>query len=197
MVTVDCIILAAGAASRFGSCKLLAEFQGQPLIAQAIRAASAVNPVRLLVVSGAFHSQLLALQASHPLPDFELHYYRDWQSGMGSSLAFAVQQLPHSGNPLLVLLADQARVNAQDLQNLLAWQMRHPQQIVCASFAGTLGVPAIFPAHFTAHLLQCKGERGAKPLLYQHAEQVIAVDMPNAEFDIDTPADLRRYLPSV
>jgi molybdenum cofactor cytidylyltransferase len=187
-ITLDCIILAAGAASRFGSNKLVADYQGKPLITHAHAAAQALSPARIIVVSGAGHAQL----HNHPaLANVELHYCSDWQKGMGHSLAFGVSQL-NNNNAVMILLGDQPRISAQDLGKLFRLWQSSPEQIACANFSDTLGVPAIFPASFKAQLRECSGDRGAKSLLFTCAQEVLAMAMPSAEFDVDTLADLAR-----
>ncbi|HEY8942084.1 MAG TPA: nucleotidyltransferase family protein [Cellvibrio sp.] len=198
-MTIDCIILAAGAATRFGSCKLIADYQGQPLIRSAIDAANALTPERIIIVTGASHEQLIAHKGltNYRSPvnasGIEFAYCDDWQLGMGHSLAHGVKQLDND-KPVLVLLGDQPRITADDLKRLYRLWKTNPSQIICASFADTLGVPAIFPASFKTHLRLCAGDRGAKQLLFNFAQQVVAVQMPSAGFDIDTPADLQREL---
>ncbi len=195
---LDCLILAAGSASRFGGCKQLADWRGQPLLAATIAAACELAPERILVVGGAFYPQLLqALPRLNALANrataIELLEYPAWNLGMGNSLAFAIKELQNS-NPVLVLLGDQPLVSAQDLHNLYHHWCVNPERIACASFAHTSGVPAIFPAHFKARLYECRGDRGAKSVLMRYSNQVVPVAMPSAEFDVDTPADLSKYL---
>lgn len=190
-MSIDCLILAAGAATRFGSCKMIADYKGQPLIAHAIHAANALEPQRIVIVTGASHRRIEAYGSTLQHPSFELAYFDGWQSGMGYSLAFGTRQLDND-NPVLILLGDQPQVSAGDLRNLYRLWKASPEQIVCAGFADTLGVPAIFPAAFKNQLRQCVGDRGAKQLLFNYAEHVLAVNMPAAEFDVDTPADLYR-----
>jgi molybdenum cofactor cytidylyltransferase len=190
-MSIDCLILAAGAATRFGSCKMIADYKGHPLIAHAIHAANALEPERIIIVTGASHERLDAYRAALKNPSFELAYFDGWQSGMGYSLAFGTCQLDND-NPVLILLGDQPEVSVGDLRNLYRLWQTNPMQIVCAGFAGTLGVPAIFPAAFKHQLRRCTGDRGAKQLLFNYAEQVLAMNMPAAEFDVDTPADLCR-----
>ena len=199
-IIIDCLILAAGSASRFGCCKQLADWHGRPLLAACIATARTLAPAHLYVVGGAFYPQLLqALPELDAKPKrraakaIELLEYRAWDLGVGNSLAFGVKQLQNS-NPVLVLLADQPLISAQDLRNLYRAWRKQPEKIACASFSDTLGVPAIFPAKFKARLYECRGDRGAKNLLLRYADQVVPVAMPSAEFDIDTPADLTTYL---
>jgi CTP:molybdopterin cytidylyltransferase MocA len=60
---------------------------------------------------------------------------------------------------------------------------------VAAGYAGICGTPAIFPCRLRASLLNLQGERGAKSII-DNAPSVSVVDMPNAEFDVDTLDDL-------
>ena len=46
------IVLAAGSSSRFGSCKQLAEYRGQPLVRYAVRAAESVCGSNTVLVAG-------------------------------------------------------------------------------------------------------------------------------------------------
>ncbi|MEN0039596.1 MAG: nucleotidyltransferase family protein [Cellvibrio sp.] len=200
---IDCLVLAAGSASRFGGCKQLADWQGQPLLANSIASARALDPAQIFVIGGAFYSQLLqALPSLDRKPKtrteraVELLEFRAWNLGVGNSLAFGVKHLQNS-NPVLVLLGDQPLISAQDLRNLYRAWSKNPDKIACASFADTLGVPAIFPAQFKARLYECRGDRGAKNLLQRYADQVVPVAMPSAEFDVDTPADLTTYLKKI
>lgn len=197
---IDCLILAAGSSSRFGSCKLLSDWNGQPLIANSIAAARKLNPARICVVGGAFYpalSELITELNAKPkdIKDcaIELLEFRAWSLGIGNSLAFGVKQLQNT-HPVLVMLGDQPLVSEQDLARLYRTWRAQPEKIACASFANTLGVPAIFPAHFKARLYECRGDRGAKSVLLNCPEQVLPVAMPSAEFDIDTPLDLKTYI---
>lgn len=192
---LDCLILAAGSASRFGGCKLLADWEGQPLIAATLKAARAVEVEKVKIVGGAFYSELLQVQPilNSINPNVELLEYRDWHLGMGHSLAFGIEQFPME-NAVLILLGDQPLVSAQDLKNLYHSWCDTPEYISCASFANTFGVPAIFPAQFKTQLCVCSGDRGAKIILARYAQELKLVPMPNAEFDVDTPADLKELI---
>ncbi|HOY22198.1 MAG TPA: nucleotidyltransferase family protein [Cellvibrio sp.] len=191
ILALDVLVLAAGSASRFGGCKLLADWQGQPLIAASINAANALKPEKMIIVAGAFYSQLKEAQLN--LNDVELIEFRDWPLGMGHSLAFGVSHMP-SDNPVLILLGDQPLIRAQDLQNLYNAWCAQPTKIACSIFADSFGVPAIFPAQFKTELRACTGDRGAKNVLTRYADELIRVPMPTAEFDVDTPTDLDRLL---
>ena len=58
------VILAAGAASRFGRCKQLAEFQHKPLLQHVIDEAKQLDAQELVVVTGSFPVAAVAVAAS-------------------------------------------------------------------------------------------------------------------------------------
>lgn len=192
-MAVDVLILAAGAGRRFGGNKLLALWRGRPLLDYVLEKAKSLDAASVNLVSGAYATELenfLARQNyfNNP-PDIgnKHFFYADWQLGMGNSLAFGVAQLPQQ-NAVLVLLADQPLIELADLQKMLALGQQRPTQIICAEFAGTRGVPALFPPEYKNRLSVLSGDRGAKALLSQ--TDVITLPLANAAVDIDLPADL-------
>jgi len=88
------------------------------------------------------------------------------------------------------MLADQAAVTTEDLRRLAGTWRRNPTAIVAAQYAGTLGVPAIFPRWCFRELNELRGDRGAQALLQRHVDRVVRLPMPSAELDIDRPEDL-------
>lgn len=184
---LDCLILAAGASSRFGACKLAARWRGQPLLTGAVKAAKELHPRHIMVVTGAWH-RLLMEEVAPLCPEARFVYCPEWSGGMGSSLAFGAAQLLER-RPLLIMLGDTPGVRGEDLRNL--WQLwrKDTSRIACAAFANTSGVPAIFPADTKTVLREISGERGAQRLLNPQAQ---TLPMPLAALDIDTPQDLIR-----
>jgi CTP:molybdopterin cytidylyltransferase MocA len=75
---------------------------------------------------------------------------------------------------------------------LAATWRRQPLLAAAAQYGGRLGVPAILPRSAFSALLQLRGDRGAQGWLRANAARVVAVPMPRAAIDIDTPEDLVR-----
>jgi molybdenum cofactor cytidylyltransferase len=93
---------------------------------------------------------------------------------------------------LLLLLADQVAVTADDLRRLHASWRRHPVLIAAALFQGAPGLPAIFPRWAFSDLLELRGERDPRTVLRRNIDRVVRVPMSNAGIDLDTPEDLLR-----
>lgn len=120
----------------------------------------------------------------------------DHAQGMASSIRVGLAQAPFDARGVLIALADQVAVTAEDLRQLVARWEQQPDRIVAAQYAGTIGVPAIFPSDLFRELAELQGDRGARVVLMRHPERVISVPMPAAAQDVDTLADLAVNTPT-
>nr|WP_281497707.1 nucleotidyltransferase family protein [Ferrimonas balearica] len=185
MAPVTALLMAAGQSSRFGSNKLLATLDGQPLIQRSLSALKSVLGRQVLVVLGHDADKLIPLLGDTPYlvaPDHE--------QGLGHSIAAGVSAVAGDTQAVMVALADQAAVNEHDYCALVDRYLTDGQP-VCARYDGHLGVPAIFPRCLYSRLMMTNGDRGARMWL-SALPRLHKLDMPNAALDIDTPADLRR-----
>ena len=187
------IVLAAGGSSRFGSPKQLVRVDGRPLLHAAVSKAVEVAGHAVSVVLGA-HAADFAPLLRHSAASIVIN--RDWSEGLASSIRAGVSRLPGSCGGVMLVLADQAAVSAEDLRRLAASWRRQPDYIVAAQYGATLGAPAIFPASYFRDLMELRGDRGAQTLFKRNPDRVIRVPMDSASIDIDTPEDLLRLDPA-
>lgn len=185
--SLHAIVLAAGASSRFGSAKQLVRIGDRPLLTVAAGRAAEVVGHALIVVLGARAAQLSPLLKHSP---GSVVVNREWREGLASSIRAGVAQLPASCAGVMLVLADQACVTAEDLGRLAGAWRREPQCIAAALYGATVGAPAIFPRHLFGELSELKGDVGARVLLRRHADRLVKVPMASAAFDLDTPDDL-------
>jgi molybdenum cofactor cytidylyltransferase len=187
------VLLAAGAASRFGAPKQLALIAGMPMLRRvALTALATGHP--LLVIGGA-HADTVA----DTLAELPLHWrvHSDWSQGLGSSIAFAIdqlQQLHPQASGALLCLGDQPLVETALLMRLLAGHAERPEQIVVADYGPHLGPPVLFPRRDFAALRELHGDRGAQALLAAQPARLVRIEAPQAAFDIDSPQDYQRLL---
>ena len=181
------VVLAAGSASRFGATKQLADYVGKPLVQRAVRLAEAVCPQRTLLVTGNDWQRVHA--AAAPLAGFFIHNER-YKQGMGGSIASAVRAVAETSDAVLLLLADQPRISEEYLRKMIATWLASKQKIIASNYADTIGPPALFPARYFGELIRLEGDRGAKTLLEEHRQQVVALSCDEAACDIDTIEDL-------
>ncbi len=181
------IVLAAGASTRFGSAKQLVRVAGRPLLHTVVARAVDVAGSAVIVVLGAHAAELAPLLTHTPA---SVVINREWREGLASSIRAGIAKLPSSCNAVLLLLADQAAVTAEDLKRLASAWRRQPEYIAAARYGMVTAVPAIFPRSNFAELAALRGDVGARALLQRNPDRVVRVPMPSAEIDVDTPEDL-------
>jgi molybdenum cofactor cytidylyltransferase len=185
--TLHVIVLAAGASTRFGSPKQLVRLNGRPLLHLAVSRAVEVAGQAVTVVLGANAADLAPLLRHTPAA---VVVNRDWAEGMGSSVRMGVSRVPATADAVMLMLADQPAVTAEDLRRLVGIWRRQTHYIVAAHYAGITGVPAIFPREDFSALAALRGDAGARALLKRGGERVVRVPLQAAAIDIDTPEDL-------
>jgi len=181
------IVLAAGASTRFGSAKQLVRLAGRPLLHTVVARAVDVTGSAVTVVLGAHAAELAPLLTHTPAT---VVINREWREGIASSIRAGVAKLPASCQAVLLVLADQAAVTAEDLRRLAGAWRRQPGYIAAARYGMVTAVPAIFPRSTFSELLALRGDVGARILLQRNPDRVVRVPMPSAEIDVDTPEDL-------
>lgn len=181
------VVLAAGAARRYGGVKQLAPFRGLPLVAHALRAAEQLCGPRTVLVTG--HAGREVRAACEPLAGFFVHNdaYAD---GMGGSIACGIAAVAGAADGALLLLADQPLVDHRHLARLAGYWRAAPGRAVASRYAGIVGVPAIFPASDFAALERLEGDVGARAVLAAHGGELTTVACEAAASDVDRPADL-------
>ena len=181
------IVLAAGASVRFGSAKQLVRIGGRPLLHTVVTRASEVAGGAVTVVLGARAAELAPLLRHSPV---SVVVNRDWHEGLASSIRAGVTRLPGTCTGVMLVLADQAAVTAEDLKRLAAAWLRQPEHIAAALYRATTGVPAIFPRSCFSDLAELRGDVGARAVLRRNPDRIVRVPMESAAFDLDTPEDL-------
>jgi molybdenum cofactor cytidylyltransferase len=180
------LVLAAGAASRFGSPKQLADIDGKPMLQHCIDQANKVLPDMIYTVLGNQHRNIAV-----NITGTQLILNPDWQEGIGKSIATGVTYLRADYDAILVLLADQPRVKSLHLQQLISLFDGH--RPVCSYYQQSVGVPVIFPKVNFDTLSKLSGDKGAKALLLDMADDMLRLPLPEASFDIDRPEDLASW----
>ena len=187
---VTAVILAAGGSSRYGRCKQLVEINNSSLVRLAVDKHLALFPNdRISVVVGA-NSEAVA-QTVSDLP-VKVVLNDHWQQGLASSLKAGLNNVEPDCRAVMITLCDQALVTEDHLRLLLDLWLTCPSEITASAYAGTIGTPVIIPAEFYPQVLALEGDAGAKSILKSNAGRVRTLPIPEAEFDIDLPADLEK-----
>lgn len=186
---VAAVVLAAGAATRMGNLKQLLPYGGRTLIQNAVDQAIQADFDPVLVIVGAESAGVRSAIASQKVIVVENSH---WQSGMGSSISAGVRWLRGENTEaaaVAILLGDQPLVTAEHLKAMRTRLHQLPADAIAAEYSGTLGVPALFKRNLFAALSELPASAGARQLLRQPGIRVEPFALPEAAFDIDTPAD--------
>ncbi|MEX2497084.1 MAG: nucleotidyltransferase family protein [Woeseia sp.] len=183
------IVLAAGAARRFGSAKQLQEYRGTPLVTRAVRLAESVCGRKTVLIAGNEWRDVVG--ACAPLQGYFVHN-SSYREGLSTSIARGVSSVGDSADAVLLLLADQPLISRAHLENLISQWEESPGRIAATAFADTAGPPVIFPRRYFGELCELKGDSGARTVLEKAGERVRTVECRAASVDVDTPADLDR-----
>ena len=187
---LSAIVLAAGGSSRYGRCKQLVEINGYSLVRLAVDKLSSVfSHDRICVVVGANPEAVAQAISSLPVNIVENNH---WQQGLASSIKAGINSLEPDCRAVLITLCDQVLVTEEHLRRLVDRWMADPSRIIASGYAGTLGTPAVIPAEFYPQLLALEGDAGAKSVLRNNTDNVTTIPIPEAEFDLDVPADLEK-----
>ncbi len=190
-MTVAAIVLAAGASRRLGQPKQLLMHGDETMIERAIRMAGEAGAAPIFAVLGAHHE---LIRAAIRLSSFTAVINSAWEQGISTSILSGLAALEQSApqtSGALVLACDQPQLSAGHLRAMLeVFSTQAAPAIVASSYAGTLGIPAIFPRKVFADLRALRGDKGARSLLMQPPCHLVALPFPGGEIDIDLPADL-------
>ncbi|MGD8340502.1 MAG: nucleotidyltransferase family protein [Gammaproteobacteria bacterium] len=181
------VVLAAGGSTRLGRPKQLLRYRGRPLLLNAVDLAESVAGAGVIVVLGDEQLRLRSLLNRHRR-GVTVVSNPGWREGLASSLRAGVRAVPRKAAGALILLVDQPRLETFDLAKLARAWGRHPRLPAAAWYLERAGAPAIIPRRWFGEMTALSGDVGARQLL-RGIGRVSLVNMPAAEFDVDTPAD--------
>lgn len=189
MKPIAAVILAAGAATRFGSAKQLADIGGKVMLQHIIDSCRQLKSVDLYLVLGANTEEI---QTRIKIDKTKIINNSEWQEGIGSSIRAATLELQDSYEGILFLAGDQPFISTNQLDQLINSWRESPDRICAAKYLDTVGIPAIFPRSMYSQLILLEGDLGAKKLLLENHDNMQLIEMPEAAIDIDRPEDLDR-----
>jgi molybdenum cofactor cytidylyltransferase len=189
MRRVGAIILAAGGSARFGQPKQLLPFQGESLVRRAVRNAIEASCGGVTVVAGDVRARIETELREMPAVIVE---NPGWQRGLGTSIRCGLlhqRSLRPEPDAVVLLACDQPFVDASVIQSLMAEWENSGKPMVACSYAGTLGIPALFARSCFDELLSLPDDSGAKALFQSRHADVAQIEFERGAIDIDTPAD--------
>jgi molybdenum cofactor cytidylyltransferase len=187
--SIAAVVPAAGRSERFGSMKLLADVDGQPLVNRTLAALveAGVDPV-VVVIAQAAPLETVALMAH---ANVRTVVNRDPSRGMFSSIQCGMAAA--KGDVIVVLPADMPFVQAATVSRVVRTCFE-TNRVVVPVFSGRRGHPVGIPGGLRAGLLMMPPDRSLKDALAALGEECLLVDVDDEGVvrDVDVQGDLRR-----
>lgn len=176
------VLMAAGAAARFGSNKLLYPVGGVPMIQRAFAAIPPRLFERACVVS--CYPEILA-QAE--VNGFQPVFNPRPEEGQSVSVRLGLSALTDMDG-VLFSVCDQPWLRRESAARLLADFTAHPRCICALSWQGVRGSPVVFPKDLFPALLALTGDRGGGGVIQANRDRLRLVEAADSTElrDVDT-----------
>lgn len=182
---LGCVLMASGLGRRFGADKLMADFDGSPLISRAIEATDGLFDKRLLLTRSAAAAEYARARGVQ----VHLHALPRRSDAMRLGLAEMAEM-----DGCLFCPCDQPLLTRQTVAALAAAFARQPETIWRPAAEGQPGAPVVFPRWAFAELAAVQ-QGGGSAVAAAHPDKVRLLEVDAWElFDVDTPADLSAAL---
>jgi molybdenum cofactor cytidylyltransferase len=194
---VGAVVLAAGLSRRFGSAKLLAEWQGRPVLAHVLETIAGARDDGLLTGGVVVHrpddtdTPRLARERG-----LEPHINTRSAQGMASSLLLGLNALsaerwePMEG--ALVVMGDQPLLRKDVIEQLLR-AFSPPMDLVRPRYLDDPdepGHPVLVRRTLWDRARSLEGDQGFRALATWSNARVVTIDVSGRNPDVDTPEDL-------
>lgn len=188
------VVLAAGAARRYGRLKQAEKLAGQPLLRRVVEAALSSLASQVLVVLGCQAEQLWPVLAQIDHPRLAVVSNPLWEEGVASSIRAALTALGGEIEATVFAQADQPFLSSREIDALLIRHAQTGAPIVAPRLGREIRSPVLFSRRLFPELAGLAGDVGGRQLIAQHSPEVEFVEVVNPlpYADVDTPADLLR-----
>ena len=180
---VGCVIMASGLGKRFGGNKLMADFDGRPMILKALQASEDMKDHRVVVTR---HGDVAALCQEQ-------------------DVKVILHDLPHRSDTVrlgldalgdvdgcLFLPGDQPLLRRETVRKLIETWEADREKILRPFHNDTPGAPVLFPGWAFPELLDLPESKGGNWLMGKYPDRVkgLSVEDPYELMDADTPETL-------
>ncbi len=196
VAAVVAVVLAAGAASRFGGGKLLASLEGRPILQHVLDRLAEAGVGEVVVVLG---DDADAIEPAIAWRTERRVRNPDPGRGLSSSVRVGMEALPPTADVALMVLGDQPLVPLAAIRAVLSAPADPARPIVVPVYRGDGGRnPVRLERTAFGLVAEATGDRGLGPLIAAHPELVreVAAAGDEANSDVDTRADLVALLES-
>lgn len=189
---MSAILLAAGESTRLGRPKQLLPWEGSSLISSTIKKLAAAGCGRLIVVVGAYQSQVREQCIAPSDVQLDIVTNVDWNRGQASSLRAGIEYALADKDigATVIALCDQPFIEPSHYRELVAKVCRLGYFAAATEYPEGLGVPACLSLLALKSLSVMDGDSGAKHWIRDQPPHIIGrVTCLSAAKDIDTELD--------
>jgi len=187
------VILAAGAARRFGRLKQTLEWEGKPFVRLAAETALAGDLQPVVVVVGNAASEVQNALQGLPV---EVVHNSAWETGQSSSIKASLGAIPEGTGGAVFLPVDKPLLPANLLRSLVELHASELAPIVAPLVNGQPSNPVLFDRDMFGFLLALTGDVGGRELFSRFVPTWLPWNDPSVLQEIDTPADYTELLSS-
>lgn len=182
------VLLAAGRSERFGANKLLADFDGVPMVCRALRVLREIGADQAVAVVSCAQVERLVREYG-----FTVVYNEAPQLGMARSICLGMAAMKEM-DAVMLMVADQPLLTADSLRELVCAFEDSARAIACLCDETHSGNPAVFSRLYFDRLMRLEGDSGAKRILRENEDDLLVVRcLREGELaDADTPQTLLR-----
>lgn len=188
-MNVVCILMAAGAAKRFGANKLVALYKGVPLYARAMDAIPSDLLSAVIVVTGCADILTEARERG-----YEIAQNHAPEEGVSHTIRLGLDRARTlDADAAMFMVCDQPLLTRESVAALIEDYRAHPDEIVSMADGARRGNPAIFPERFFDELYALSADNGGSDVI-RHNEDALRlhpVGDPRELIDVDGAKDLR------
>lgn len=189
---LGCVIMASGLGRRFGGNKLMADFEGRPLVQRVLNATEGIFTRRVVVTR---HRDVEELCRSQEIPViFHSFPHRSDTVRLGLEALLGKESAQRTLEGCLFCPGDQPLLCRETVASLALCAAREHTYIWRAAWEGHPGSPVLFPAWAFGELLTLPEGKGGNWVVQKYLEQVRFVSVQNKWelADVDCPGDMAR-----
>lgn len=202
------ILLAAGNSRRFGSNKLLTEYDGKLLYQYTFDIVAEVsqwltnNKVDYSIYTVSQYKEILIQAEKNNYAAIENHKP---EQGIAYSIKLGIESHSdftqntaaltiHKREKYLFFVCDQPLLRSESVIDLISVYLDSNKSMGCLSYKNRMGNPCIFDDECIPDLLKLKGDKGGKKIILQNQSNtlIVQVDDEKELFDVDDIADFKK-----
>ena len=194
-IAVAAVVLAAGKGSRMGNRpKCLIDIDGQPLIVRLIQTLRSAGVDQISLVLGHYADQIAPVVACTGVA---ILHNRQPEDGQASSQQLGLAAIGQEMDAVMVVLADQPRLERDDFRDLICHFKKRPTgiEMVYPQVAGVPGNPVIMSPELATFFAQQKPPLEGRHWRANYPQACLAFETDSRHFieDLDTQEDLAAF----